>query len=1320
MSTGLLAGVAGAVVGGLIGGPQGALYGYAIGSGLGSIFFGPKINVKGPRLQDLSIQSSAEGQPIFELYGTMRTAGNVFWGQPIVEHKKKKKSGGKGGGPTTTTYTYTVDFAVGLCEGPITGIVKLWADGKLFYDVSALTAAEEAVVSGGGYVPDATARFQSSFAATINIADTSGTMRLYSGSETQAADPLIEADLGVGNTPAYRGLAYIVFDNFALKDYGNRIPNITAEVIVAGSTSIQRLGVIGPFDTNTMPASLGPDNAKVLVYSHHVRPEKTLAVSVWLNSFATTNFVSADPFYVYSSGITSAGVRGTVAGDQPTQSIAAFCDVPAFFTVAPPGDAALRLYIVQSGAPQLIGTFQPEDQNPGGFVDLDDDRESAVFYVSGQVVVYRASTDKIYSGYPGPGTGIMRTDGALTGLYSGTLRSVFVGQDEIYVLSGSADPYTLTVIDRGTFTVSRTASIPISPTTAGGNQPATRIYSNHTGQVWFYYMNAALAKKLYYLDGTTGRDYGVVPNAPTEPRALFSYSVESGVLCTFSPQIEAITTGSPDYTPALGGAYFWAIEGFTENTVALSTIVSDICASAGLDSSYIDVTGLASTQVRGYIRNDQMTARAALEPLAAGYMFDAVESDGKIVFQHRGGASVATIDYDDLGAASPGAQEDRLVTTITQDNELPIELNMQFVDPARDFQVGTQRSRRQIPASQKIDTINMPISWSATEAKQAAEKLHYTAWEEQTSYQFALPISYLRLEPADVITLPVNGVTRRVRLTKTVLGSVLQCEGVSDYAANYTSESVAAASPIGPQVITVPGTTIMHLLDIPILQDADNDAGLYIAATGTGSGWTGAAIMKSADGVAFEEVEAITTASIIGSASTLLPSGPTTIWDDGSTVGVRLIKDTLASTTDLATMAGANTAAIGAPGRWEIVSFATATLNTDGTYTLSRLLRGRLGTEWAIGTHAIGDAFVLLEAGTLARNVPATTDIGVPRYYKAISFGGAEGDVITYTHQAVGLECYAPTHITGRRNVPSTTDWTIAWVRRTRIDGAWRDYVDAPVGEAVQSYEVDIMSGSTVKRTIAASTQSAAYTAAMQIADFGSTQAAITVQLYQLSATVGRGYAGGATLAASPGATVVLLHFDGADASTTFTDEIGHAFTPAGNAQIDTAQSKFGGSSGFFDGTGDYISTPSSVDFAYGTGAFTWEVWVRFAVTTGNQYIIDHGTNGGSLIYNGGLRYYNSTTGTGSALYTTLPAMSADTWYHVAVARSDGTTRLFIDGVLQASGADAHNYASQTLRIGDYGAGGTALNGWVDEARINKGHAHYTAGFTPPTAPFTG
>lgn len=198
---------------------------------------------------------------------------------------------------------------------------------------------------------------------------------------------------------------------------------------------------------------------------------------------------------------------------------------------------------------------------------------------------------------------------------------------------------------------------------------------------------------------------------------------------------------------------------------------------------------------------------------------------------------------------------------------------------------------------------------------------------------------------------------------------------------------------------------------------------------------------------------------------------------------------------------------------------------------------------------------------------------------------------------------------------------------------------------------------------------------------------------------------------------VAGLHMDGVNGSTTFTDVKGHTFTANGNAQISTAQSKFGGASAVFDGNGDYISTPSSSDFAYGTGDFTWEFFVRFNLFSGNQYLLDHGDNGGSILYVTGLRYYNPGTGTGSPLYTAAPILNTNKWYHIAVSRNSGTTKLFLDGTLISYAPDTYDYTANTLRIGSRGSNINFLNGYIDEFRITKGVGRYTENFQPP--PFT-
>jgi hypothetical protein len=153
---------------------------------------------EGPRLESLKVTSSSEGTPVLRVYGKARIGGQLIWASKLKEVRTTEEAGGGkgvggGGGQEVTKYTYFANFAVGLCEGEISGIGRIWADGK-----------------------------------EINLSDY--TFRLYKGTSTQMPDSLIESVEGSGNTPAYRGLAYIVFENMPLEKYGNRVPNFNFEV----------------------------------------------------------------------------------------------------------------------------------------------------------------------------------------------------------------------------------------------------------------------------------------------------------------------------------------------------------------------------------------------------------------------------------------------------------------------------------------------------------------------------------------------------------------------------------------------------------------------------------------------------------------------------------------------------------------------------------------------------------------------------------------------------------------------------------------------------------------------------------------------------------------------------------------------------------------------------------------------------------------------------------------------------------------------------------------------------------------------------------
>jgi hypothetical protein len=208
----------------------------------------------------------------------------------------------------------------------------------------------------------------------------------------------------------------------------------------------------------------------------------------------------------------------------------------------------------------------------------------------------------------------------------------------------------------------------------------------------------------------------------------------------------------------------------------------------------------------------------------------------------------------------------------------------------------------------------------------------------------------------------------------------------------------------------------------------------------------------------------------------------------------------------------------------------------------------------------------------------------------------------------------------------------------------------------------------------------------------------------------------------------LVLHFSNADASTTITDTSAsaHACTAVGNAQIDTAQYKYTGSSLLLDGSGDYVTSDGSGEFAFGTGDFSIDMWVRLNATGSNGNLYDsrpNATNGAYLtIYRDNADSKIKIWNNGGVILASTTTVSTGAWYHVAVTRYNGTIRLFINGTAQgAPTLDSTNYANPAGRpwIGAQSdSAGSYWNGWIDEVRVVKGFARWTSDFTPPSAPY--
>ena len=201
----------------------------------------------------------------------------------------------------------------------------------------------------------------------------------------------------------------------------------------------------------------------------------------------------------------------------------------------------------------------------------------------------------------------------------------------------------------------------------------------------------------------------------------------------------------------------------------------------------------------------------------------------------------------------------------------------------------------------------------------------------------------------------------------------------------------------------------------------------------------------------------------------------------------------------------------------------------------------------------------------------------------------------------------------------------------------------------------------------------------------------------------------------------LLCHFDTINSAGRFIDNSRNNFviTSSGNVGLSTSQYKFGGSSGLFDGTADYLTTKSDSSFGFGTGDYTIEAWVYpTSIRNGENLIYATDVTGGTSFGFNQTQVYIGARGVAYDLQVTYTVV-ANVWTHLAATRQSGTVRIFANGSLISSGTVTRNCPQGPGVIGDYPTlTGNGLTGYIDELRITKGVARYTANFTPPNAPF--
>jgi hypothetical protein len=1087
--------IGGTIVGAYFGNPA---LGYTLGSMAGQAFFPTDLGtVSGPRLNDTNIQVSTVGSPIAIVYGTYALSGNVIWSSGIIEAVSKKKQGGKGG-PTQTvkTYTYSANVAVGVCEGEMAAIMRIWADAALIYDARPQQDDE----SDEDY--DSRVIANSKLMAKTEV---------YLGDAAQLPDPTIESYEGAGKISAFRDLCYVVFADFQLANYGNRIPNFRFEVAskaVIGTACVEQYSAPVIHDWLVTDAQ-NPDPRNPLNL-HEYRIYNGIA-----DTFSTagkTESVNWTQFYNFHNAPGSGRNNNPlvqdlicwslVDGDNQQEPIA-----PWDFTN---NYGAVDLHLWYAAAHPASSETHP--QNVGGDLTtlVGDLTLNELSYHSGSTLAGIVNHGLYYRGT----TGFPSFNNPSTGPYSypglglGVGESITGWNDESLVVrrlpsppdAGDGDPWVLT-----TGTVKLLMDYDPASLSSGVNYTSRSVTFGGTTHSY---------KHLYYPLETHAFPSDAHYNDQVWWEARYAESVAADRMpsgLTYGNQYPEVVNSY------YGRTYCSDTVEIPEGSTTLGVIVADVCRRCGLDASQINVSDLTE-QVDGYVLGRVMTGRDAISPLRSFGFFDCVESASVLRWPTRGKSAVATLVDNDLAAhVGEDAKQTAMTVSRAQEVEMPRRLRVHYAQTAFNYESGEQSASRLAAGLEEVRDVELAVAMSDAKAAQIADVVLYELWVSRNSYTFALPLEFLTLEPGDAITVPVEGRQERLRIISSdfSLAAVLQVSAVRDDDGNYVSYAVGAAAGgagTGGSAITTSGTADMVLLDLPLLRDADDDAGYYVAVASTGGtgSFPGAVVYRSPDGgLTYEAVAEVLSEASIGTVDVALEAGPSTIIDEGNTLHVSTDAE-LESIAEASLLAGLNAAAIGADGRWEVIQFRDVSVDTSGVYTLTGLLRGRRGTEWAIGLSQIGDQFVLLD-GAVERVSLNLAGVGAVRAHKAVLVGGTPEDVTpeNFTGNAVALKPFSPTGVSGVRD---TGDLTITWQRRGRIGQELPSGTDIPLSETSEAYEIDVMDGPSVARTLTAASGTVTYSSSQQTIDFGSPQSSIVVRIYQLSSSVGRGYPAEITL----------------------------------------------------------------------------------------------------------------------------------------------------------------------------------------------------------------
>lgn len=940
--------IVGAAVGFYFGGPQGAQWGYAIGSVIGNAV--DPLQIAGPKIGDNGIQTSAEGafRPI--VYGTGPVVGNVICrGNRQIKKKKQKQS--KGGPVTITEHVYWT-FAIRISE-PVSALLRIWEDEKLVYDVRP-----------GSLIPEESVEYFERF-------------RFYTGSEAQMPDPDLEVFLGMGNVPAYRGTAYIVFPNYDLTDRRESIPNYRFEVasVSEGEQGIRWMmngDFLGPdqkispdgFDWSSPPVD-GPS-----VDSYHLSTDgEVLGVS----SGSGGIHISHDFGDTWSSlgGRLSAGVRNTRAAKCGGNWFIADAKVSvsdSFNTLKYDGAVISNMgwpsYSLASTNEHLFSAYssltwniEKRDQS-GGLIET---------------IPFRSSAGNV----------------ALT-----------FGDDKILIqFVEDGDPKLSYILPSGG------PSIPL-PCPFSGAMPSggdmAACYSEAM-DLWVLFFGTQVAY------GQELEELVLAVDPLPERAAAIDEDGEHFVIVGFNRMCISYTGGdtftpltvadtNPDSFLRTIVAMNYAIEHIGE-PVALSSIVSSIHDRANQPASKFDVTELTD-MVYGVVLAGEYTCSGSILTIIAPYFADASEFGKKINYVKRGKPVVKTLTIDDLVDEPEDTMRDNQI-------EYPAKLHMFFQNPLIGYAPAKASTTRSSPDILVVGerTVQIPVVIdSVDEAAQISDKFMKTAWAEAGGTStLTITDEHMDLVNADTVGVFLRGQIARRRIVK-----IEDDPGTRKLTLHNDRQSAVTSNVTGiplpdptPPLPSIAGISVLGVLDIPALTDQDDDLHYLTAVTGQTEGWSGAEVQRRLEGsTEFSDIATFNTNTAMGLLLEDVADASEFFTDTTNTLRIQLyLDDEIDSITQEQFLSEGNGCAVQKDdGSWEVMQFRDALDEGDGIYTLSYLQRGRLNS--GTSEHSSGQLFVLFD---YLRKVPAVSAwLETDLTHRAVSFTTSPESAPTQTGTYLG------------------------------------------------------------------------------------------------------------------------------------------------------------------------------------------------------------------------------------------------------------------------------------------------------------------------------